>query len=111
MAWSLIETGLKAEMQMKNSLDCCSVNGKAQEKQKERQREDLVRSGQEDFSPRLEELLGELDGVYRRVDCLYDMHHLKEDLAYPLLDYFQGGSSLKEALDKAGRNLWIRINE
>lgn len=111
MAWSLIETGLKAEMQMKNSLDCCPVNGKAQEKQKERQREDLVRSGQEDFSPRLEELLGELDGVYRRVDCLYDMHHLKEDLAYPLLDYFQGGSSLKEALDKAGRNLWIRINE
>lgn len=111
MAWKLIETALSAELQTSNSLNCCPVNKKASENKKEQQREAMVRSLREDFLPEQEELFDELDVIYRSVDYLYDMYHLKEDLAYPLLSYLNHSTTLEEALEQAEHDIWIRINE
>lgn len=51
------------------------------------------------------------DNLYKSVDYLYDMNYMKEDLFRPLLKYLSGEITLDEALKRAERAIWIRLNE
>lgn len=110
MAWKLLSTGLRADLQEQNALVNRPINTVARDI---KTKASVLNTGyKSDIKLKAaQKAADELEVVYNSVDYLYDMNKIKEDLFKPLLKYFDGSITLDEAMKTAEHDIWIRLNE
>lgn len=109
-AWALLSRAIQSDLQGQDTLRNRPLNAKARNAKIQKAVDANIESDNE-MAGNIQAFYRELQAVYQSVDTLYDMNKIKEDLFPPLLKYFDGNSTLDEALEQAEHNIWIRINE
>lgn len=105
-AWKFLSFLLEDDIQKLRTLRSEPINTRANREILEAAAEELSRNYGDDALKTVDMMMN----IFDRTDYV-DMYYDKQDIYDPLMSYINDEMSLEDALKKAEKNVWIRLNE